>query len=59
MPPAIFERDDVLLIANPVHYPALIDYVREHYDLEGRIEPLGPELAWQIQVVRGRLRKAP
>jgi hypothetical protein len=59
LPQAIFQRDDVFLIADPAHYPALIDYVREHYDLDGQIEPIGPELPWQRQVVRGRLRDAP
>ena len=61
LPPAIFQRDDVLLIADPTHYPALIDYVRDHYGLEGRLEPVGPELPWRwkIQVMRGRLHERP
>ncbi len=59
LPPAIFQRDDVLLIGDPAHFPVLIDYVRDHYGLEGRLEPIGPELSWKKQVVRGRLREAP
>ena len=59
LPAAVFQREDVLLIANPDHIPTLIDYVRDHYDLEGRIEPVNPEWRWQTQVVRRRLREAP
>jgi hypothetical protein len=58
LPSAIFQRDDVFLIANPDHIPALIDYVRDHYNLEGWVEPVDPEWRWQTQVVRGRLREA-
>ena len=59
LPSAVFQRDDVFLLANPDHHPTLIDYVRDHYDLEGWIEPLDPEWRWQTQVVRGRLRESP
>ncbi len=61
LPPAIFQRDDILLIADPAHYPVLIDYVRDHYNLEGRLEPIGSGLdwKWEIQVMRGRLDPIP
>ena len=59
LPAAVFQREDVLLIANPDHIPTLIDYVRDHYDLEGWVEPVDPEWRWQTQVLRGRLREAP
>jgi hypothetical protein len=52
LPLAIFQRDDVLLIARPEHYPALIDYIREHYDLEGEIEPVDTDLSWKGKPVR-------